>query len=79
MASPWRQKGVWRKFGLNALRRRCFKSKARARSNKHGLSERQPNGRNAKNAWSLETGRGVAAGLNQPRWVTHHASCWSLA
>jgi hypothetical protein len=27
----------------------------------------------------LEAGRCVAVGLNQPRWFTHHASCWSLA
>ena len=61
-------------FGLNARRRRCSKSRARARSNKRGLSGRQPNGRDAKNVRSLEAGRGVAVGLYQPRWLTHHAS-----
>jgi len=57
------------KFGLNARRRRCSKSRARARSNKRGSSERQPNGRDVKNVRLLVTGRGVAVGLHQRAMV----------
>ena len=45
-------KRVWGKFGLNALRRRCSRSRARARSNKRGLGEQRPNERDAKNVRS---------------------------
>ncbi len=55
------------KFGLNARRRRCSKSRARARSNKRGSSERQPNGRDAKNG-SLTGNRSRRRG-----WVTSPA------
>ena len=71
--------GFGEMFRLNARRRRCSKSMARARSSKRGSRRRQRNERDAKIGSLLEAGRGVTVGLDQPRWLTHHASCWSRA